>query len=113
MKVLDNPQVLSTKQGQGGAKAEVQEVSPLEKEVQASPSTPKRRKIKTPIKRRQKVIRKVIPFPSVPKNITKEEEEDDEDEEDNLPLSQRTHLSRATDLEQRIISTIIPPSIPT
>ena len=49
---------------------------------------PKRRKIKTLVRRRQKVIRRVIPFPSVLEPIPKEvEEEDDEDEEDNLPLS--------------------------
>ena len=34
------------------------------------------------------VIKKVIPFPSIPKPILEEEEEEgDEDEEDDLPLS--------------------------
>ena len=52
------------------------------------------------MKRRQKVIRKVIPFPSVSKVILEgEEEEDNEDEEDNLPLNWRTHLARAIELE--------------
>ena len=49
---------------------------------------PKKRKIKTLVKRRQKVIRKVIPFPLIPEPISEEEkEEDDEEEEDNLPLN--------------------------
>ena len=76
---------------------------------------PKKRKMKTPIRRtrKQKVIKKVIPFPSVPEVIPKEEEEDNEDEEDNLSLSQRAHLARATKVEWRRSSTITPPSIPT
>ena len=49
---------------------------------------PKRRKIKTLVKRRQKVIKKVIPFPFILEPIPKEvEEEGDEDEEDDLTLS--------------------------
>ena len=41
------------------------------------------------MKRRQKVIKKVIPFPSTLEHILEEEEEKegDEDEEDNIPLS--------------------------
>lgn len=84
----DNPQVPQTEQGKGGAKKKVQDMSPPQQEVQASPSSPKKIKIKTPVKRRQKVIRRIIPFPSVPKFILEEEEEkDDEDEEDNFPLN--------------------------
>ena len=45
---------------------------------------PMRRKIKSLVKRRQKVIIKVIPFSSVLEVIL---EEHDGDEEDNLPLS--------------------------
>ena len=48
--------------------------------------------------RRQNVIRKVLPFPLVPKVILEDEEEDDEDE-DNFPLSQRTRVARATKVE--------------
>ena len=44
------------------------------------------------------MIRRVIPFPSILEVILEEEEEDDEDEEDNLPLSWRNRLSRATKL---------------
>ena len=69
--------------------------------------------MKTLFKRRQKVIRKVIHFLSVLEFILEEGEEDDEDEEDNLPLSQRTHLSRVIEVEQRRSSTITPPYIPT
>ena len=72
--------------------------------------------MKTQIKRRQKVIRKVIPFPSVLEVILEEEEEEEEDdevEEDNLPLSKRTHLARDIEVEWRRSSTITPPSIPT
>lgn len=54
--------------------------------MQASPLAPKRRKIKTLVKRRKKVIRMVIPFPLV-LEVIPEEEEEDEDEEDNVPLS--------------------------
>lgn len=96
-----------------GVETEIQEVSPPQQEVQASPSTPKRKKIKTPIERRKKVIRKFISFPSMSEVILEEEEQYDEDEEDNLPLSQRTHLYRVIELEWRRISTITPPSIPT
>ena len=65
-------------------------------EEEASLLAPKKIKMKTPVKRtrRKKVIRKVIPFPLVPKVILVEE-----DEEDNLPLSQRNHLAKATEVE--------------
>ena len=63
-------------------------MSPSQQEVQAYPYTIKRIKIKTLVKRRQKVIRRVIHFPPVLEVILEgEEEEDDEDEEDNLPLN--------------------------
>ena len=87
MQTQDNPQIPPIEQGKGGAKVEIKEVSPPEQEVQASPLAPKRRNIKTLVKRRHKVIRKVIPFPSVLKVILEEEEEDAEDEEDKLLLS--------------------------
>ncbi len=57
--------MLPTKQGQEEAEIEVQEIPPLQQEVQASPYAPKKRKIKTLVKRRQKMIKRVIPFPSV------------------------------------------------
>ena len=66
-------------------------MSPPQQEVKASPSSLKRKKIKNPIKKRQKVIRKVF--------LKGGEEKDDEDKEDNLPLSQRTCLARSTQLE--------------
>lgn len=109
----DNPQVPLARKGQGEAQTEVQEVSPPIQEVQASPFTPKKRKIKTLIKRRQKVNRRVIPSPSVPEVIPEgEEEEDDEDEDDNLPLNMRNPLARATKLEWKRSSTITLPPIP-
>ena len=76
-------------------------MSPLAQEEEASPSAPKKINMKTLVKRirRKKVIRKVIPFPSVPNVIPKEEEENDEDEEDNVRLSQMTHIARATEVE--------------
>ena len=63
--------------------------------------------------REEKFIRRMIPFPAVPKVLPEgEKEEDDEDEEGNLPLNQRTHLERAIELEQRRSSIVTPPSIP-
>lgn len=96
----DNPQVPPLDQGRGRVETKVQEEYPPTQEVQGSPGAPKRRKIKTLVKRRQKVIRKVIHFQSVLEVILEEgEEEDDENEEDNLSLNKRTHLSRARELE--------------
>ena len=43
--------------------------------------------MKTLVKRRQKVIMRVIPFPSILEVILEGEEEDDEDKEDKIPLS--------------------------
>ena len=62
-------------QGQG-QEVEVQELSPHSQEEESSPSAPKKRNMKTPIKRtrRQKVIRKVIPFTLVLEVILKGEE---------------------------------------
>jgi hypothetical protein len=77
---------------------------------EASPSIAKKaKKRKTLIRRirRQKVIIRVIPIPSVPKTILKEDKEDD------LPLSQMTLLARAMEEERRRRSTITPPFIPT
>ena len=88
-------------------------MSLLAQEEETSPLAPKKIKMKTPVKKRQKVIRKAIPFPLILEVIPEEEEEDDEDKEDNLPLSQRNHLARATRTEWRRSSTITPPSIPT
>ena len=46
------------------------------------------------------MIKKVIPFPSIPEPIPKEaKEEFDEDEEDDLPLSQRIWLAKAIEEE--------------
>ena len=91
----------------------MKEVSPPQKEVQSSLYTSNRRNIKTLVKRRKYIIRRVIPFPSVLEAIPKEdEEEDDEDEEDNLLLNWRTHLARATELKWRRSSAITLPSIP-
>ena len=59
------------------------------------------------------MIRRVVPFPFVPKPIPKgEEEEEEEDEEDNVPLNRRTWLTRAMQRERRRSSTITLPSIP-
>lgn len=90
---------------------ETQEVSLPSQE--ASPSIAKKdKKKKTPVRRtrKQKVIRRVIPIPSVLETIL---EEDEEDEENDLPLIQRTHLPRTMEEEQRRSSTIMLPSIPT
>ena len=68
---------------------------------------PKRRNLKTLVKIRQKVIRRVIPFTSIPKPIPEEaKDEGDEDEEENLPLNQRTQLGRSIESERRRSSTI-------
>ena len=58
----------------------------------------KEKKKKTLVRRtrRQKVIRRVIPIPSILETIPKE---DEEDEEDDLSLSQRTHLATAMEEE--------------
>ena len=63
---------------------EVQEVFPPQQEEKSSPSIPKRRKIKTLVKRIQKVIKKVIHFPSIPEPIPKKAKDEDDDD---LPLS--------------------------
>ena len=96
----DDPKVPPTKQVLEEIETEVPEVS-LPQQLQASPSMPKKReKINTLVKKRQKVIKKVIHFPSIPEPIVEEvEEQHDEDEEDNLPLYQRTWLAQATEEE--------------
>ena len=76
-------------------KVEIQEVSLAQQIEQASPLAPKRRRIKTPVKKRQSVITRVVPFPSILEPILEEEEEDDD--EDNVPLNRRTRLARATE----------------
>ena len=71
----------------------IQEFSLPKKIEKESPSMPKKgRKIKTPIKKRKRVIKKVFPIPSIPKHIPKEEEE--ENDEDDVPLNRRTWLAR-------------------
>ena len=82
-------------------------------EEETSPLDPKKRKMKTLVKRTKKVIRKAIPFPSLPEVTPEEEYDDDEDEQDKIPLSQRTHLARATKVVWRRSSTITPLPIPT
>lgn len=68
---------------------EVQEVSPPHQAKQASLFMPKKgKKIKSPIKKRQRVIKKVVPIPSIPKPILEEDEE--EYDEDNILLNRRT-----------------------
>ena len=94
--------MLAVAQGQTRTKIETQDIFPPRQVEKASPLTPKKRKIKTLVKRRQKVIKKDIPFPLIPKPILEEEEEEgdeDEDEKDDLPLTKRTHLARATEQE--------------
>ena len=64
-----DPKVLLVAQGNIEVELEVQEVSPPQKIEKDSPCAPKRRKIKNLVKRSEKVIKKVIPFPSIPKPI--------------------------------------------
>ena len=44
------------------------------------------------MKKRQRVINKMFPFPSIPKTIPEgeEEKEEEEDEEEDMPLERRT-----------------------
>ena len=72
-------------------------VSPHALEEEASPSATKKDKVIPIVKktRRQKIQRRVISFPLVPKTIPEGDEDDEDDEEDNLLSSQRTCLARS------------------
>ena len=59
---------------------EIQEVSTPHQIEKASPYVPKKvRKNNTLFKKRQRVIKKVVPIPSIPKPIPKEDEEGDDE----------------------------------
>ena len=51
--------------------------------------------IKTPIKKMKRVIRRMVPFPSIVKPIPKGKEDEEIDEVEDVPLQKRTWLSRA------------------
>ena len=51
--------------------------------------------IKTPIKKMKRVIRRMVPFPSILEPIPKGKDKEEEDEEEDVPLQKRTWLSRA------------------
>ena len=73
---------------------EIQEDSAPHQIEQASHFAPKKgTKIKTPVKKRHRVIRKVSSILLMPEPIPKEDEE--EDDEDNVPLNKRTQLAKA------------------
>ena len=90
---------------------------PLAQEELASPSVPKKHKkrIKIWMKKKQRIKRRLVPSPSIPKTIPKrdeeeKEEEELEEEEEQVPLQGRTQLERAIELETRKSATGIGPS---
>ena len=86
-----DPQVPQPVPSQAKIEDKIQQGSPPLQEEQASPSAPKKhRKIKIPIKKRKRVIRRMVPFPSILDPIHKEEEEEEEDEEEDVSLKRRT-----------------------
>ncbi len=63
--------------------------------------------------KRQRVRKRLVPIPSIPKTIPKEESDEGEiesnEEEEQLPLQRRTWLAKATKLERRKNVTNTPP----
>lgn len=60
------------------------------------------------MKKRQRVTKIMVPFPSIPETILEGEEEEEEEtyeeemnEEEEVPLQRRTYIARATEKERR------------
>ena len=75
-------------------------------EEPASPAIPQRQKrIKIRMNKGQRVCKRLVPNPSIPKTIpkeeTNEEEIESEEEEDQVPIKRRTWLAKAIELERR------------
>ena len=64
------------------------------------------------MKKSQRLTKRMLPFPFVPKTILEGEEdgEEEEDEEEQVPLQGRTQLARATKQQRRRSTTVTSPS---
>ena len=66
------------------------------------------------MKKRKRISRRLVPNPSIPKTIAKEEEHKEEtkleEEEEQVPLQRRTWLAKSTELERRKSTSSTPPS---
>ena len=87
-------------------------VPPAQKQSVSPVAPMKKKRIKIWMKKRQKVIKRIMPFPSVPETIPEDEEEEEEEtnEEEEVPTQRRTQLARAMEEERRKSTSSISPS---